>query len=331
MCIVFFYCFNSTVMVSQSKLIASTFARKLVLRSEECDNTNLVDRLVDDNLECMIEDDNLRIERIRINPNDHEGLRQQKEALYDTCANAMFLKIERRSQLNNNNSVCSDKLVRSTAKPMVLANVENTSKLDKAILKIAEMKQDRTTISNYFIDDYNNDLFSVPLNDVVSSSSNNNRSVIIHASTQELPKNLQKNYQKYVYEFAWVSNLSDVRNQQVSGIIYEYLNITFRSESSHIRLLLKNPTTVVLMILNRESETTEKLSVENIVSMIMFGNEDLIGTCIDFIATALHFTGMSFGTFLLHTAQVFGSKPLSVKVVDQSRPTILPFYRVYQK
>ena len=78
------------------------------------------------------------------------------------------------------------------------------------------------------------------------------------------------------YEFAWVSNLSDVRNQQISGIIYEYLNIIFSSESSHIRTLLKKPTTVVLMIINRESETTEKLSTENIVSLIMFGNEDLL-------------------------------------------------------
>ena len=35
---------------------------------------------------------------------------------------------------------------------MVLENVENTSKPDKLILKIAEMKQDRTTLANYFID-----------------------------------------------------------------------------------------------------------------------------------------------------------------------------------
>ena len=142
-------------------------------------------------------------------------------------------------------------------------------------------------MANYFIDDYNSDLFSVPLKEVIGQTTNNNRSIIIHASTQELPKNLQKNNKKYTYEFAWVSNLSDVRNQQISVIIYEFLNITFKTESSHIQSLLKNPTSVVLMILNRESTTTDKVSVENVVSLIMFGNEDLIGTCIDFLATAL--------------------------------------------
>ena len=67
------------------------------------------------------------------------------------------------------------------------------------------------------------------------------------------------------------------------------------------------------MIINRESETTEKLSTESIVSLIMFGNKDLIGTCIDFIATAPPFTGLSFGTFLLHNTQVFGSKAIEPK------------------
>ena len=47
--------------------------------------------------------------------------------------------------------------------------------------------------------------------------------------------------------------------------------------------------------------------------LIMFGNEDLIGTCIDFLATALPYTGMSFGTFLLHNSQVFGSKAIERK------------------
>ena len=40
-------------MVTQSKLIANTFAQKLILRSEEQDNAILVDRLVDESLECV--------------------------------------------------------------------------------------------------------------------------------------------------------------------------------------------------------------------------------------------------------------------------------------
>ena len=300
-------------MVNQSKLISNTFAQKLILRSEEQDNANLVNRLVESDFECMAYNETLRRTRLRMNPTENKEFGQQKRSLYDKCTSEMFLKLERRSQVNNNNFICSDEIVRSTAKSMVLENVENTNNPDAFILKIAKMEQDRTTLSHYFLDDYNYDLFSVPLKKVVGQSAYNNRSIIIHASTQELPTNLQKNNKKFVYEFAWVSNLSDVRNKQVSHIIYEYLNLTFQNERAHIRSLLKNATTTVLMILNRESKTTEKLSVENIVSLVMFGNEDLIGTCVDFIATALPFTGMSFGTFLLHNAQVFGAKAIERK------------------
>ena len=61
------------------------------------------------------------------------------------------------------------------------------------------MDRDRTTLANYLIDDYNNDLFIVPLNEVITQSTNYNRSIIIHASTQELPEDLQQNNHKYVY------------------------------------------------------------------------------------------------------------------------------------
>ena len=178
-------------MVNQSKLISNTFAQKLILRSEEHDNINLVSRLIDDNFECESHNSTLRSERLRINFEDHQGFCEQKDSLYDKYTNDMFLKIERRSQIKNNNSVCSDTLIRSTAKPMVLKNIENTSKPDKFILKIAEMERDRTTLSKYFIDNYNSDLFSVPLNEVITQSPNYNQSIIIHASTQELPENLQ--------------------------------------------------------------------------------------------------------------------------------------------
>ena len=120
-------------MVNQSKLIADSFAQKLILRSEEHDNINLVSRLIDDNLECESHNSTLRSERLRINLNDHQCFREQKDTLYDKCTNKMFLRIERRSQINNNNSVCSEKLIQSTAKTMVLKNIENTSKPDKFI------------------------------------------------------------------------------------------------------------------------------------------------------------------------------------------------------
>ena len=96
------------------------FAQKLILRSEEQDNAILVDRLVDESLECVTRNETLRGSLLRINSKGHNEFCQQKETLNDKCTKAMFLKIEQRSQVNNNNSVCSDNKVRSTAKPIVL-------------------------------------------------------------------------------------------------------------------------------------------------------------------------------------------------------------------
>ena len=87
--------FYSTEMVNQSKLIADSFAQKLILRSEEHNNINLVNRLIDDNFECESHNVTLRSERLRINLEDHQGFREQKHTLYEKCTNEMFLKIER--------------------------------------------------------------------------------------------------------------------------------------------------------------------------------------------------------------------------------------------
>ena len=93
-------------------MIADSFGQKLILRSEEQDNINLVNRLIDDNLECESHNATLRSERLRINLEDHQGFHEQKHMLYDKCTNQIFLKIELRSQINNNNNgVCSDKLI----------------------------------------------------------------------------------------------------------------------------------------------------------------------------------------------------------------------------
>ena len=67
------------------------------------------------------------------------------------------------------------------------------------------------------------------------------------------------------------------------------------------------------MILNWKSDTSDKVSVTNIVSMVMLGNNDLVNTCIDFMATTTPFCGMSFGPFLLHATQVFGLKQTEIK------------------
>ena len=91
------------------------------------------------------------------------------------------------------------------------------------------------------------------------------------------------------------------------------------------------------MILNVENITDNKITVLNIVSLIMFGNEDMFATCVDFIATSLPYTDMIFGPFLLHIAQIFGSKAIEQKsnrsikdnytTVLACRTELIPYYK----
>ena len=67
------------------------------------------------------------------------------------------------------------------------------------------------------------------------------------------------------------------------------------------------------MILNKKKDLSDKVTVSNIVLLVMFGNDDLVNTCIDFVATTTPFSGMSFGPFLIQAAQVFGSKQIEIK------------------
>ena len=173
------------------------------------------------------------------------------------------------------------------------------------------MNNDRETIFKFNTDSFNSDFFSVPLNEVLCKTYD--RKILIHASLMELPVEHHKNGKRFVYEFAWATNLHDLRNKQIAGVILEFLDICFYQERNHVRVFLTKESTIVLMILNQKSDFSDKVSVTNIVSLVMFGNDDLVNTCIDFVTTTTPFSGMRFGPFLIHAAQVFGSKQIEIK------------------
>ena len=90
--------------------------------------------------------------------------------------------------------MCSDPIVQSSSKLVVLNMTVPTTKPFIYVAKIVQMKNDRDTLSYFFIDNFNNDLYSIPINEVLCKSSD--RELLIHTSLMELPVILNKNEKK---------------------------------------------------------------------------------------------------------------------------------------
>ena len=300
-------------MVNLNKLIPSNFAEDLITLSYQINTNNLV-RLSQDVLEVMSDNEEEQKQRKNISSNTSTSFKEKKEQVYIKASKNMFVKLDNRSKKNNQNTISADKITRSTAKPLVIKHLEGRPKTNKLIQEIAALKYNRQIVSKFLIDDNNEDLYSVALNEIVCKKTD--RSIIVHASNIQLSENDQGKGKVFMYEFAWVTRLHEDGNKQIANVIYEFLNSNFEKEQRHIRELLKNSDTIVIMIVNNASDTSDTLTVKNIVSLIMFGNEDVIGTCIDYIVTARPFTGLNFAPFLIHHAQLFGSKVIEQKTTS---------------
>ena len=99
----------------------------------------------------------------------------------------------------------------------------------------------------------------------------------------------------------------------------------FTDKKETIIDLLLQSTTMVLMIFNQESTLSDKISQAFIVSLVMFGVVNLVGTCIDYIATAIPYTEMNFAPFLIHNVQVFGAKAIHRKSYGSVKGNVTTF------
>ena len=132
-------------------------------------------------------------------------------------------------------------------------------------------------------------------------------------------------------------------HQSSNGIIRDILENFFTSifdkESEHIKKLLRNKETMVLLILNRgvNKENGSNLEIENIVAGVMFCSNKFDGILIDFLCAAGGYHGYGYGTLLLHFAQVFGREQITKECKKQMakevitclacRTSLIPYYK----
>ena len=275
-------------------------------------------------LQYILQDDNKKNDRDEFLTKDMTQLLKLKKGKYWKYTRGIFHRFNERTKLKSKRRLIDTPIPKSTQQPMVLFPISKHNKLHPKIDKIAELKEDRNTISEYFIDPNNANCYCIPLNEILFSGSD--RRIIIHASKYRLNDEEQRNNKIYAYEFGWAYNLHERQNRQIKDTIVSYLNQSFQGETRHIKKLLSNHSTMVVMILNRQSTLSDKIVESSIVSLVMFGVDDVLGTCVDFISTSLPYTGMNFGPLLLHIAQVFGSKAikrLSKSAIECNFTTVL--------
>ena len=301
-------------MVDINRLIDNQLADNLFKLSEERDNYSLISRLLKDMFDDETNDATERDKRDEISLKNNQVLANLQKETFTKIANGLFEKLEKRSKSTTRSSICSEEITESSAYPIVVQENSNVTKINKTILLVAGMLQKSDDIIDCFVDTRNENFYTVPFHKVVCRSTD--RKILVHASTCKVPQDYYDSNKEYAYEFGWVNNLNQKNNKQISDVIYEYLHLVFEGESQHIKTLLQCETTTVIMVLNIEKNTDNIIDVSNIVSLVMFGNDDWMGTCIDFISTTLPFTGMSFGPFLLHTAQVIGSRAIQRRTDD---------------
>ena len=202
---------------------------------------------------------------------------------------------------------------------LVLKTSSQVSSINKKIKQLADLHYGNHSFREYFVDANNQDCYSIPLEEVVCE--NTDRKIIVYASNHKLKEYEQRDGKVYAYEFGWTYFLHEDNNRQIRETIATFLNNSFKNEEDHINKLLSNPTSMALMILNWESTLSDKITSSNIVSLVLFGIDDFMGISIDFISTALSYTGMNLARFCYTMRRFLAAKKSNVEVTDQFKRT----------
>ena len=83
------------------------FSEDLVTLSYQINTNNLI-HLSQDVLEVMSDDEEERAQRFDVNSACNDNFRQRKEHTYNKVARNMFLKLDNRSKVNNQNIISED-------------------------------------------------------------------------------------------------------------------------------------------------------------------------------------------------------------------------------
>ena len=295
-------------MSDKNKHLHSKHAEELIKLSDDLDNLNMnnepyksfVDNTVDYHREETERDDYYRIENAKI--------ADKTDKLYYKLASNMYTKLENRSKTKSKQKISARYIVKSSQKSIVPFFDERSKRVSPDVYIIADLNENEEVTQYYIKSQDNENCYSVPLEYVVDE--NTDRKIVVYAGNRKLKENEQRNEKVHAYEFGWAYNLHTEGNKQINKIVLSFLNNIFKEEKDTITALLSQPSTMVLMILNRESTLSDKISQTTIVSLVMFGVVNLVGTCIDYVGTVLPYTGMNFAPFLIHQAQVFGAKAI---------------------
>ena len=162
----------------------------------------------------------------------------------------------------------------------------------------------------WYMDSRNSNVYVVPL--CTLTNAKDYFPIICHSKLLLDEEQQVIGLQKYVYECCFVNNLHQSSNSIIRQILNEFFVSIFDKEIEHIKRLLQQKETMVLLIVNRDNDIEEKnLEVQHIIAGVMFSTNKYDGILIDFLCAGRGFHGYGYGTLLLHFAQVCGREHIT--------------------
>ena len=214
-----------------------------------------------------------------------------------------YERLEKRSQLNNNNKVSNGCMLTSSCVSKQLPQTTQQYTSSMSLFSSYWVSPNKLDI---ITDTRSSDIYIVPLEMVVMKE---DRTFITNLSKQKSPNNIQDGYihdQKYYCCF--VSSLSQPRNKFVRIMLSRFFKRYFDQNSVKIMeedLKMKQKNMQAIIVFDRDSSNIPKLSSANaIVSAIVFSFETTKPIIyIDYVATHEHYLRGSFATMLMNLSQ----------------------------
>ena len=101
--------------------------------------------------------------------------------------------------------ISASQIVQSSQKSIVTFSEAQSTRISPDVFRIADLSEKQELTNNYFVNQDNENCYSIPLEDIVFE--NIDRKIIVNTGNHKLKDNKRRNNKEHAYEFGWAFNL----------------------------------------------------------------------------------------------------------------------------
>ena len=209
-------------MTDKNRLLHIKHSEELIKLSDKLDDLNMnnepyksiVDNTLDYERERTARDDYFRMENTNIVA--------KLNKFYYNVARSMYKRLENRANPHIKNRISASPIVQSSQKSIVTFSDPRSTRISPDVYKIADLIEEEEVTNNYFVNEENENCYSIPLEEIVCK--NTDRKIIVYTGNHKLKDNERRNNKEHAYEFGWAFNLHSEQkktNQQDCSGFFE--------------------------------------------------------------------------------------------------------------